>query len=299
MAFVVVWSGINFSGTGDVLSVGPIDLGTSPLTVNSVEVAPYYCITVFDGANYTGNFKTYFSNNVDTSSFSLIKSIIVQDCFVPYHNDYNKSVVSANDYQTYVALNRYINLQEDATEYDTAFYYLQKNQTDYKIGYNDFQSIVIQPGYYATFFDGNQRSITFYNSVYFLDAFKDLESNPFSSASYLQYMKIFMKNPPCSVTDPCPTCPTCPTCKTCETCQTCPTCPTCKTCETCEKPTPCATCPTCKKTCSDIFDSMTVFYIVLGVFCSSVLFLILFYFIKNRKNSYTPSKPTISNYYEF
>ena len=212
MAFVRVWSGINFSGTGRVLSVGPIDLGTSPLTVNSVEVAPYYCITVFDGANYTGNFKTYFSNNVDTSSFSLIKSIIVQDCLVPYHNDYNKSVVSANDYQTYVALNRYINLQEDATEYYTAFYYLLKNQTDYKIGDSGFQSIVIPPGYYATFFDGNQRSITFYNSVYFLDAFKDLESNPFSSASYLQYMKIFMKNPPCSVTDPCPTCPTCPTC---------------------------------------------------------------------------------------
>ena len=57
MAFVRIWSEINFSGTSTDLSVGPIDFATS-LTVKSVEVAPYYCITVFDGANYTGNFKT-------------------------------------------------------------------------------------------------------------------------------------------------------------------------------------------------------------------------------------------------
>ena len=251
MAFVRVWSEINFSGTGSVLSVGPIDLGTSPLTVNSVEVAPYYCITVFDGANYTGNFKTYFSNNVDTSSFSLIKSIIVQDCLVPYHNDYNKSVVSANDYQTYVALNRNINLQVDVTEYDTAFYYLQKNQTDYKIGYNDFQSIVIPPGYYATFFDGNQRSITFYNSVYFLDAFK--EYNISSSTSFVS-MKVFMKNPPCFVTDPCPTCQTC-------------------------QPN-----PTCYFPCSDIFDSMNTVYIILGVFFAAMILFVMFFSFKKNNN---------------
>ena len=74
MAFVRVWSGINFSGTGSVLSVGPIDLGTSPLTVNSVEVAPYYCITVFDAPNCIENYKTYFSKSVDTSSFSVISN---------------------------------------------------------------------------------------------------------------------------------------------------------------------------------------------------------------------------------
>ena len=89
MAFVRIWSEINFLGKSTDLSVGAVDSTVdSTYTVKSVEVAPFYCITVFDGATYTGNFNTYFKNIVDSTWFSAIKSIIVQDCLVPYlkHN---------------------------------------------------------------------------------------------------------------------------------------------------------------------------------------------------------------------
>ena len=115
MAFVRIWTEENFFGTATVLSVGPTNLDSSSVTIKSVEVAPYYCITVFDGANYTGNYQTYFGNKINTSSFSLIKSYIVQDSLVPYHNDYTKMIVPANekDQVGTIILSRYINLQVD------------------------------------------------------------------------------------------------------------------------------------------------------------------------------------------
>ena len=88
MAFVRIWSEINFTGTSIDLSLGPVDSNVdSTYIVKSVEVAPFYCITVFDGATYTGNNRTYFTNFVDTTAFSAIKSIIVQNSIVMYHND--------------------------------------------------------------------------------------------------------------------------------------------------------------------------------------------------------------------
>ena len=298
MAFVRIWSKINFRGTSNELPVGPVD---STFTVKSVEVAPFYCITVFEGANYTGTFKTYFSNSVDTSSFSVIKSIIVQDSLVPYHIDYYKTVLSANQNETFVALSRYINLHVDISQTDTQFIYLQKDKASYELVVTGINSIVIPTGFYAKFTDNNGQSITFYNSVYFIDAFKDLIINPFSSTSTIKNMEVLMKNPPCSITDPCQTCPvcqtcpTCPTCETCAVCQTCPTCETCATCqtcgtcETCEKPPPCATTPTCYFPCSDILSSMNIVFIV-GVVFAAVFVFTAFFSFKPKKQTNTHSQ---------
>ena len=280
MAFVRIWSAINFTGTSTDLDVGPINL---PYTVNSVEVAPYYCVTVFDRANYTGNSETYFSNSVNTSSFSEIRSIIVQDSLVPYHNDYDKTVISTNQNEMYFALNRNINLQEDNTEYDTEFIYLQRDntnhglvKTNWELVITDIMSIVIPKGFYAKFTDNNGQSITFYNSVYFLDAFKNLKINSFSSTSTIKYMDVFMKNPPCYVTDPCSTCQICPTCPTCPS-PTCPTCPstTCEPCPKCE-----ATSEACKMPSTYFFKSINTVYIILGVLFTSVFFIVVFFHLK-------------------
>ena len=118
---------------------------------------------MFDGANYTGNYQTYFGNKINTSSFSLIKSYIVQDSLVPYHNDYDKTIVPANenDEAGTIILSRYINLRVDDTGYDSAFYSIFRTKSDYTIGLTDNQSIIIPKEFYTTFFDDHQRSITF------------------------------------------------------------------------------------------------------------------------------------------
>ena len=249
MAFVRIWSETNFLGTPTDLSVGPVD---APYTIKSIEVAPSYCITVFDGATYTGNFNTYFKNVVDSTWFSAIKSIIVQDCLVPYLKD-NTQIVE-NEQIGKISLSTYPNLLTESTGYEAQVIDIFRNKSDYPFNpaLTNIKSIKIPPGFYCKFFDNNQQSITFYNSVYFLDAFKEFQPKPFSSSSSLVSMQVFMKNPPC------------PICSTCQTCQT---------------------VPTCYFPCSDIFDSMNTVYIVLGVFFAAMFLFVMFFSFKNKNNN--------------
>ena len=69
MAFVRVWSEINFTGTSKDLSVGPLD---EPFTVKSIEIAPYYCVTVFDGHIHL----VYIEHRTD-DSFQLPHGVII------------------------------------------------------------------------------------------------------------------------------------------------------------------------------------------------------------------------------
>ena len=245
MAFVRIWSETNFLGTSTDLSVGPVD---APYTIKSIEIAPYYCITVFDGATYTGNFNTYFKNVVDSTWFSAIKSIIVQDCLVPYLNDNIHIVVSANENEQIGKISLSTSTGSEAQVID-----IFRNKSDYPFNpaLTNIKSIKIPPGFYCKFFDNNQQSITFYNSVYFLDAFKEYQTNRFSSSSSLVSMKVLMKNPPY------------PTCTTCQTCQ----------------PN-----PTCYFPCSDIFDSMNTVYIILGIFFAAMFLFVMFFSFKKNNN---------------
>ena len=251
MAFVRIWSEINFLGTSTDLSVGAVDSTVdSTYTIKSVEVAPFYCITVFDGATYTGTSKTYFTNNVDTSAFSAIKSIIVQNCHVPYHNDYEQTVVSANENEPVgkISFNASANF---LTETQVIDIFRNKSVYNFDTALKNIQSIKIPPGFFIVLQDDNKQLMTFYNSVYFLDAFK--EYNISSSTSFVS-MKVLMKNPPCFVTDPCSTCPTC-------------------------QPN-----PTCYFPCSDIFDSMNTVYIILGVFFAAMFLFVMFFSFKKNNN---------------
>ena len=203
MAFVRIWSETNFIGTSTDLSVGAVDSTVdSTYTIKSVEVAPFYCITVFDGATYTGTSKTYFTNNVDTSAFSAIKSIIVQDCHVPYHNDYEKTVVSANENEPVgkISFNASANFQTETQVID-----IFRNKSDYTFdpALKNIQSIKIPPGLFIVLQNDSNKLMTFYNSVYFLDAFKE---NSFSSSTSFISMKVLMKNPPFPTCQPNPTC---------------------------------------------------------------------------------------------
>ena len=244
MAFVRIWSETNFLGTSTDLSVGPVD---APYTIKSIEIAPYYCITVFEGATYTGNFNTYFKNVVDSTWFSAIKSIIVQDCLVPYLND-NTQIVE-NEQIGKISLSTYPNLLTESTGYEAQVIDIFKNKSDYTLSpaLTNIKSIKIPPGFFCQFFDNNQQSIIFYNSVYFLDAFKEYQTNRFSSSSSLVSMKVLMKNPPY------------PTCTTCQTV------------------------PTCYFPCSDILNSMNIVFILGVVFAAVFIVIAFFSFNKNKE----------------
>ena len=246
MAFVRIWSEINFAGTSKDLSVGALD---EPFTVKSIEIAPYYCVTVFDGTTYTGQSTTFYKNTVDTSSFSAMKSIIVQDSLVPYLPDITQ-IANENEQIGKISLSTSTYFLTDCTCYEIDIF---RNKSDYPFNpaLTNIKSIKIPPGFYCKFFDNNQQSITFYNSVYFLDAFKEFQPKPFSSSSSLVSMQVFMKNPPC------------PICTTCQTCQT---------------------VPTCYFPCSDIFDSMNTVYIILGVFFAAMFLFVMFFSFKKNNN---------------
>ena len=200
MAFVRIWSEINFTGTSTDLSVGAVDSAVdSTYTVKSVEVAPFYCITVFDGATYTGNNRTYFTNIVDTTAFSAIKSIIVQDCHVPYHNDYEQTVVSANGNEPVgkISFNASANF---LTETQLIDIFKNKSVYNFDPALKNIQSIKIPPGFFIVLQNDSNKLMTFYNSVYFLDAFKE---HSFSSSTSLVSMQVLMKNPPCQANPTC------------------------------------------------------------------------------------------------
>ena len=112
----------------------------------------------------------------------------------------------------------------------------------------NIQSIKIPPGFFIVLKDDSNNVITFYNSVYFLDAFKEYS---FLSSSSIVSMNVLMKNPPCFVTDPCQTC----------------------------QPN-----PTCYFPCSDIFDSMNTVYIILGVFFAAMFLFVMFFSFKKYNN---------------
>ena len=245
MAFVRIWSEINFSGTSTDLSLGPVDSNVdSTYIVKSVEVAPFYCITVFDGATYTGTSKTYFSNNVDTSAFSAIKSIIVQNSVVTYHNDYEQTIVSANENEPVgkISFNASANF---LTETQVIDIFRNKSVYNFDTALTNIQSIKIPTGFFIVLQDNNKQLMTFYNSVYFLDAFKDYHTNSFSSSTSLVSMQVLMKNSPC------------PTCQA---------------------------NPTCYFPCSDIFDSMNTVYIILGVFFAAMFLFVMFFSFKKNNN---------------
>ena len=78
---------INYTGNLTIPSASTTDLGSTPLTVGSLQVPSFVYVTFFDKEKFTGNTLTFSADTKTiTNGTTNVYSYIIQNSLVPYTN---------------------------------------------------------------------------------------------------------------------------------------------------------------------------------------------------------------------